>query len=119
MQAALQPEVFRKLYKDFAAQNPKWNEIPSSTGNVYEWDARSTYIQEPPFFENFSMQPGSIARNQGRARAGDFRRQRDDRPHFARRLHQENVARREISHRERRRRRRISTATARAAATTA
>src|ERR1017187_5187516 len=61
MQTALQPEVFRKLYKNFAAQNPKWNEIPSSTGNVYEWDAKSTYIQEPPFFTNFSLQPGSIA----------------------------------------------------------
>jgi aconitate hydratase len=61
MQAALQPEVFRRLYKDFAAQNPKWNEIPSSTGNVYEWDRKSTYIQEPPFFTNFSLQPGSIA----------------------------------------------------------
>jgi len=61
MQMALQPEVFRKLYKDFAAQNPKWNEIPSSTGNVYEWDRKSTYIQEPPFFENFSMKPGGIA----------------------------------------------------------
>jgi len=61
MQAALQPEVFRKLYKDFAAQNPKWNEIPSSIGNVYEWDRKSTYIQEPPFFKNFSLQPGSIA----------------------------------------------------------
>jgi aconitate hydratase len=60
MQAALQPEVFRKLYKNFAAQNPKWNEIPSSVGNVYEWDRQSTYIQEPPFFENFSMQPGDI-----------------------------------------------------------
>jgi aconitate hydratase len=60
MQAALQPEVFRKLYKDFAAQNPKWNEIPSSTGNVYEWDRKSTYIQEPPFFTNFALQPGSI-----------------------------------------------------------
>jgi aconitate hydratase A / 2-methylisocitrate dehydratase len=60
MQAALQPEVFRKLYKDFAGQNPKWNEIPSSTGNVYEWDAKSTYIQEPPFFENFSMKPGEL-----------------------------------------------------------
>ncbi len=60
MQTALQPEVFRKLYKDFAAQNPKWNEIPSSTGNVYEWDRKSTYIQEPPFFENFSMKPGNI-----------------------------------------------------------
>ncbi len=60
MQTALQPEVFRKLYRDFAAQNPKWNEIPSTTGNVYEWDRQSTYIQEPPFFEGFSMQPGGI-----------------------------------------------------------
>ena len=61
MQTALQPEIFRKLYKDFAAQNPKWNEIPSSTGNVYEWDRKSTYIQEPPFFENFSMNAGEIS----------------------------------------------------------
>jgi aconitate hydratase len=61
MQSALKPEVFRKLYKNFAAQNPKWNEIPSSVGNVYEWDRKSTYIQEPPFFTNFSMTPGGIA----------------------------------------------------------
>ena len=60
MQTALEPEVFRKLYQDFAAQNPKWNEIPSSTGKVYEWDSQSTYIQEPPFFQNFSMQAGEI-----------------------------------------------------------
>ena len=60
MQSALQPDVFRRLYKDFAAQNPKWNEIPSSTGNVYEWDRKSTYIQEPPFFENFSLNAGSL-----------------------------------------------------------
>ncbi len=60
MQTALQPEVFRKLYQDFAAQNPKWNEIPSTAGNVYEWDRQSTYIQEPPFFEGFSMQPDGI-----------------------------------------------------------
>ncbi len=61
MQAALEPDVFRRLYKDFAAQNPKWNEIPSSTGNVYEWDRKSTYIQEPPFFTNFALTPGSLA----------------------------------------------------------
>ena len=60
MQSALQPEVFRRLYQDFAAQNPKWNEITSSTGNVYEWDRQSTYIQEPPFFQTFSLTPGSI-----------------------------------------------------------
>jgi aconitate hydratase len=61
MQTALEPDVFRRLYKDFAAQNPKWNEIPSSTGNVYEWDRKSTYIQEPPFFTNFALTPGSLA----------------------------------------------------------
>ncbi len=61
MHAALKPEVFRRLYRDFAAQNPKWNEIPASTGQVYQWDEQSTYIQQPPFFENFSLQPGHIA----------------------------------------------------------
>ncbi|HVM62997.1 MAG TPA: aconitate hydratase AcnA [Verrucomicrobiae bacterium] len=60
MKSALKPDVFRALYKDFAAQNPSWNEIPSSVGDVYRWDIRSTYIQEPPFFENFSMTPGTI-----------------------------------------------------------
>ena len=35
MQAALKPEVFRRLYPDFAAQNPKWNEIPAAAGDVY------------------------------------------------------------------------------------
>jgi len=63
MKAALQPEVFRRLYKDFAAQNPKWNEIPSSAGNVYEWDRKSTYIQEPPFFTNFALQPAASRRS--------------------------------------------------------
>jgi aconitate hydratase len=65
MQSALKPEVFRKLYKNFATQNPKWNEIPSSVGNVYEWDRQSTYIHEPPFFTNFSLQPGGIAEIKG------------------------------------------------------
>jgi aconitate hydratase len=65
MQSTLQPEVFRKLYRDFAGQNPKWNEIPSSSGNIYEWDRKSTYIQEPPFFENFSMKAGQIQEIKG------------------------------------------------------
>ncbi len=72
MQSALKPEIFRKLYKNFAAQNPKWNEIPSSVGNVYEWDRKSTYIQEPPFFENFAMTPGSIQPITGARALGVF-----------------------------------------------
>src|SRR6184192_624244 len=60
MQSALTPEVFRRLYRDFANQNPKWNEIPSSTGDIYQWDEKSDYIHEPPFFKDFSMEVGKI-----------------------------------------------------------
>ena len=72
MQAALKPEVFRKLYSNFAEQNPKWNEIPSTTGNVYSFDAKSTYIQEPPFFTDFSLHPGAIKEITGARALGIF-----------------------------------------------
>ena len=72
MQSALAPETFRKLYRDFADQNPKWNEIPSSSGDVYRWDEQSDYIHEPPFFENFSMEPGHIEEIRGARALGIF-----------------------------------------------
>src|SRR5206468_3828797 len=62
----------RQLYRDFANQNPKWNEIPSSTGDVYQWDEKSDYIHEPPFFQNFSMEPGHIAEIRGARALGIF-----------------------------------------------
>jgi aconitate hydratase len=72
MQAALTPETFRKLYRDFADQNPKWNDIPSSTGDTYQWDEKSDYIHEPPFFQNFSMEPGHIVEIRGARALGIF-----------------------------------------------
>jgi aconitate hydratase len=69
---ALKPEVFRKLYTDFEKQNPAWNEIPSSIGELYDWDRKSTYIQEPPFFENFGLQPGTITEIHGARPLGIF-----------------------------------------------
>ncbi len=61
MQSSFSAETFRKLYTNFEKQNPLWEKVPSSTGVLYEWDAASTYIQEPPFFENFGMKPGRIS----------------------------------------------------------
>jgi aconitate hydratase len=72
MQTALAPETFRKLYRDFADQNPKWNDIPSSTGDIYQWDEKSDYIHEPPFFEKFSMEPGHIEEIRGARPLGIF-----------------------------------------------
>jgi aconitate hydratase len=54
LSTAMDPETYRRNYGDFAEQNPLWNEIPTSTGNVYEWDLESTYIREPPYFDGFS-----------------------------------------------------------------
>lgn len=61
LEAANDPATYSKLYTDFASENPLWNEIPSSTGSVYEWDRESTYIQEPPYFENFGPDAGIAA----------------------------------------------------------
>src|SRR5438045_1596025 len=72
MQRALTPETFHKFYRDFAEQNPKWNEIPSSTGDIYRWDEKSDYIHDPPFFENLSMEPGHIAKIRGARALGIF-----------------------------------------------
>jgi aconitate hydratase len=65
MKAAAGPDAYRKMYSDFASQNPMWNEIASSRGTLYEWDPKSTYIQEPPFFENFSMVPAPVGEIRG------------------------------------------------------
>ena len=58
--SAMDSDTYRRLYTDFEEQNPLWNDISSSTGAVYEWSAESTYIQEPPFFDAFGLQAGTI-----------------------------------------------------------
>ena len=65
LSSAFDPETYRKLYNNFAEQNPLWNAIPSSTGLVYEWDEQSTYIQEPPYFDNFGMEPDTFSEIKG------------------------------------------------------
>jgi len=51
--AAFDPKTYQTLYGNFADQNPLWNEIPMTTGNVYQWEPDSTYIREPPYFDGF------------------------------------------------------------------
>jgi aconitate hydratase len=67
MRYATDPATYRRLYSDFTKDNPLWNQVPASTGMVYGWEP-STYIAEPPFFIDFSMQHGKVG-NVMRARA--------------------------------------------------
>ena len=66
--SALVPEVFKKLYSNLDVANPNWVEIDSATGPTFDWDASSTYIQNPPFFDGFSRTPSTEGKNISNAR---------------------------------------------------
>ena len=58
--ASVDAATYRRLYADLAAANPLWMEIPTAGGTCYAWDVGSTYIQEPPFFEGFTLTPPPV-----------------------------------------------------------
>ncbi|GAC40792.1 aconitate hydratase AcnA [Paenibacillus popilliae] len=58
---AINASMFRKKYEHVFTQNERWNAIPVPEGERYEWDKKSTYIQNPPFFTNLGTQLGVIA----------------------------------------------------------
>lgn len=58
--AGLKPSMFREKYSHILDANPQWDEIEVSGGNLYSWDNDSTYIQPPPFFEDFEIEHGKI-----------------------------------------------------------
>ena len=47
---SLDPSIFAEQYADVFTGNEQWNEVPVSGGELFAWDPKSTYIQEPPFF---------------------------------------------------------------------
>jgi len=58
--AGITPEMFIEKYSEVANANEEWTKIEAATGDLYDWDEASTYIQNPPFFEGFSAEPGTI-----------------------------------------------------------
>ncbi|MFZ5807367.1 MAG: aconitate hydratase AcnA [Verrucomicrobiota bacterium] len=59
MSDSLKPELFKTIYQNL--KNPAWEKISAPEGELYAWDARSTYIQEPPFFApEYSQPPAEI-----------------------------------------------------------
>jgi len=65
MRPAFDAAAYRRMYANLEEQNPLWNKIPAGAGDVYEWDAASTYIREPPYFEGFLMTPENIGAIKG------------------------------------------------------
>jgi len=61
MEQALQPATFQRLYDGIEQSNAAWNAIPVKGGELFDWDADSTYVQEPPFFVDMAASPEPIA----------------------------------------------------------
>jgi len=53
-------ENFSKSYEDVFAGDKNWQELAAPTGDRFEWDDNSTYIQNPPYFAGMSKEAGSI-----------------------------------------------------------
>jgi aconitate hydratase len=58
--SSLTPSMFRDKYENVFTQNEQWNQIPVPQGELYEWDPKSTYIANPPFFTDLAPEPGDI-----------------------------------------------------------
>jgi aconitate hydratase len=57
---SLDASTFKRLYAEIANQAPEWDELDIPTGELYHWSEESTYIQKPPFFEGFKLEPEPI-----------------------------------------------------------
>jgi aconitate hydratase len=54
MQASVLPQMFQSRYAGVFSANETWNAIKVAEGDLYQWDERSTYIQEPPFLADLT-----------------------------------------------------------------
>ena len=79
-------------YSDVFAGDERWQSLPTPTGDTFEWDAESTYVRKPPYFEGMAREPKPVERHRRRPGPGQARRLGDHRPHLAGRRDQARLA---------------------------
>lgn len=57
VQSSVLPDMFRATYESITKGNPMWNELSVPENTLYSWDPKSTYIHEPPYFKDMTMDP--------------------------------------------------------------
>jgi len=71
MKHAMSAKTFRSLYGNLTKDHVLWNGVPAAAGQTYDWP-KSTYIANPPFFQDFSMTPGASGSIKGARALGLF-----------------------------------------------
>ncbi|GIH18335.1 aconitate hydratase AcnA [Rugosimonospora africana] len=57
---AVSADMFTKDYADVFAGDERWRSLPTPTGNTFAWDAESTYVRKPPYFEGMAASPTPV-----------------------------------------------------------
>ncbi len=60
VRAAIGSEMFKKSYQGVFDGDANWSAIKIPAGKIYQWDAKSTYVRNPPYFDGMTMQPGEV-----------------------------------------------------------
>jgi aconitate hydratase len=59
--SSIDTEMFVRQYASVFDGDDRWKSIPTPTGNVFEWDAESTYVRKPPYFEGMAVTPSPVS----------------------------------------------------------
>ncbi|KAG9159735.1 hypothetical protein Leryth_007755 [Lithospermum erythrorhizon] len=57
VQSSVLPDMFKSTYESITTGNPMWNQLSIPEAKLYSWDSNSTYIHEPPYFKDMTMDP--------------------------------------------------------------
>jgi aconitate hydratase len=58
--SAINQEMFTRNYADVFKGDERWRNLPTPSGNTFEWDQNSTYVRKPPYFEGMSAEPEPV-----------------------------------------------------------
>ena len=59
--ASIDTEMFTSQYATIFDGDERWQSLETPTGKTFEWDAESTYVRKPPYFEGMTMQPDAVS----------------------------------------------------------
>ena len=60
MDNSIASDMYESAYSDVFAGDERWRELPTPTGNIYEWEEDSTYVRKPPYFEGMGQTPDPV-----------------------------------------------------------
>jgi len=57
---SINSEMFKTQYAGVFDGDDRWKSLPTPKGAVFEWDAKSTYVRKPPYFDGMKMTPDAV-----------------------------------------------------------